>query len=128
MTTHGCWIQGEQIACARYGNRGGIPAGGRTTFKTAAFDRSATSPRGKLGHLETIPGRMDPANAAMSVHQAHFANVPDKWQFFLDPIWLDLDLIDFAGFCQLIHHGIALTTLGFFLLAEYFLLMLKYSC
>lgn len=38
----------------------------------------------------------DPANAAMSVHQAHAANVPDKWQFFLDPIWLDIDLIDFA--------------------------------
>ena len=38
----------------------------------------------------------DPANIAMSVHEAHLTNVPDKWQFFLDPIWLDLDLIDFA--------------------------------
>ena len=38
----------------------------------------------------------DPANAALSVHQAHFANVPDKWQFYLDPIWLDIDLIDFS--------------------------------
>lgn len=38
----------------------------------------------------------DPANAALSVHEAHLSNVPDKWLFYLDPIWLDIDLIDFS--------------------------------
>lgn len=38
----------------------------------------------------------DPANAGLSVHEAHNAGNPDKWQFFLDPIWLDIDIIDFS--------------------------------
>ncbi len=38
----------------------------------------------------------DPANSGISAHAAHLAGDPDKWQFYLDPIWLDLDLIDIA--------------------------------
>jgi len=38
----------------------------------------------------------DPANAGMSEHLAQANGVPDKWQFYLEPIWLDLDLIDIA--------------------------------
>ena len=38
----------------------------------------------------------DPANAALSVHEAHLSNIPDKWQFYLDPIWMDIDLINFG--------------------------------
>jgi hypothetical protein len=43
-STHGCWIHREQVDCARYGNRGEIPPGGRMTIKTAAASPSATSP------------------------------------------------------------------------------------
>ncbi|MCA0246352.1 MAG: hypothetical protein LCH93_07015 [Proteobacteria bacterium] len=38
----------------------------------------------------------DPGNAGMSVWQAHAQGVPDKWRFFLNPGWLDIDLIDIA--------------------------------
>ena len=61
MMTHGCWIHAEQVGCASNGNRGETPPNGQTTFKTAAFDRSATSPRGEIGQSETIPDRVYPA-------------------------------------------------------------------
>ena len=32
----------------------------------------------------------------MSDHDAQDANVPSKWQLYLNPGWLDIDLIDFA--------------------------------
>lgn len=38
----------------------------------------------------------NPLNVGMSDHAAHFADEPDKWQFFLDPIWLDIDVFDVA--------------------------------
>jgi len=38
------------------------------------------------------PGR----TPAMTNLDAEDANVPDKWQFLLDPIWLDIDPIDIA--------------------------------
>lgn len=38
----------------------------------------------------------DPANAGMSAHAAKNAGFPNKWQFYLEPIWLDLDIIDIA--------------------------------
>jgi hypothetical protein len=40
----------------------------------------------------TDPGR----TAAMTDLDAEDAGVPNKWQFLLDPIWLDIDLIDIA--------------------------------
>ena len=49
MMTRGCWIHTEQGGCASNGNRGEIPPSGQTTFKTAAFNRSATSPRIESG-------------------------------------------------------------------------------
>jgi len=41
---------------------------------------------------ESDPGRL----AAMSDLDAHLAGVPDKWNFYLDPEWLDIDVIDIA--------------------------------
>lgn len=38
----------------------------------------------------------NPANVGMTVWQAHALGVPDKWRFFLNPGWLDIDLIDIA--------------------------------
>lgn len=40
---------------------------------------------------------VDPARTpGMTNLDAEDAGVPDKWQFFLDPVWLDIDLIDIA--------------------------------
>ncbi len=38
----------------------------------------------------------NPANAGQSDHQAYFSDNANRWQFLLDPIWLDLDIIDIA--------------------------------
>lgn len=41
--------------------------------------------------------KVDPGRTStMSYLDAEDANLPDKWQLFLDPIWVDLDLIDIA--------------------------------
>ncbi len=38
----------------------------------------------------------NPAHAGMSDHQAFFSGNQHEWQFFLDPIWIDFDLIDIS--------------------------------
>ncbi|MBX2872586.1 MAG: hypothetical protein KTR30_10815 [Saprospiraceae bacterium] len=38
----------------------------------------------------------NPAKAGQSDHQAYFSDSANRWQFLLDPIWLDLDIIDIA--------------------------------
>lgn len=36
----------------------------------------------------------NPASQAMNIYQAHEAGKADEWRLHLDPIWLDLDIID----------------------------------
>ena len=38
----------------------------------------------------------NPAHAGLSNHQAYYANKQHEWQFYLDPIWIDFDLIDIS--------------------------------
>ncbi len=43
------WVSAVNLAC-RPRPEGGNPPNGQTAFKTAAFDRSATSPHKEIGH------------------------------------------------------------------------------
>ena len=52
------------------------PRTGQTTFKTAAFNRSATSPRYRIAHLERISGRVYPANPALIQHPTRKTKAP----------------------------------------------------
>ncbi len=38
----------------------------------------------------------NPGHVGLSDHQAFYSNNQNEWQFYLDPIWLDFDLIDIS--------------------------------
>ncbi len=50
------------------------------------------------GAFKLIPKYFsNPAKGLFSDHDAHDLNVANQWQFFLDPIWIDIDIVDIAG-------------------------------
>jgi hypothetical protein len=58
----------------------------------------------------------NPAKGTLTDHDAHDLNVANEWQFYLDPIWLDIDIIDIAdtagNLIQSITDGIIDSLLG----------------
>lgn len=40
--------------------------------------------------------KIDPARGTLTDHDAHDANVANKWEFYLEPEWIDIDIIDVA--------------------------------
>jgi hypothetical protein len=49
----------------------------------------------------------NPAKGGSTDHDAHDSSKANQWQFFLDPVWLDIDLIDIADTVGNIINGLA---------------------
>jgi hypothetical protein len=58
----------------------------------------------------------NPAKGTLTDHDAHDLNVANEWQFYLDPVWVDIDIIDVAdtaaNFIESITDSIIDTLLG----------------
>jgi hypothetical protein len=69
------------------------------------------------GAFKVVPKYFNnPAKGTLTDHDAHDANSANEWQFFLDPEWVDIDIIDIAdtagNIIQSITDGIIDTLLG----------------
>ena len=59
------------------------------------------------GAFKVIPKYFNnPAKGTLTDHDAHDAGKANQWQLYLDPIWVDIDLIDVAGTVGNIIEGI----------------------
>ncbi|MBE7172417.1 MAG: hypothetical protein INR73_17650 [Williamsia sp.] len=58
---------------------------------------------------------INPAKGTLSDHDAHDANKANEWQLYLDPVWIDIDLIDVADTVGSILDGLADSIINNFL-------------